>query len=209
MNRLVCCLYTCTLSCILIAGCLYARASTPVVSGGAGVSAAADTTVNSGVSTLSVVNYGAKGDGVTDDSAAIQSAMAACVARAVPHNGCVLYFPAGVYITTGLTLQPFVHMKGDGWGTSVIQLRADTASDVVRIPAGTFNFSIYGLTIDGNSSRRRNGKLPCYRENIDWTCGVEHGEQADHASASMRKVGTCGRSHVFELLKRRHSHQRV
>jgi hypothetical protein len=48
-------------------------------------------------------------------------------------------------------------MKGDGWGTSVIQLKANTASDVVTVPADTFNFSIIGLTLDGNSARGGRG----------------------------------------------------
>lgn len=106
---------------------------------------------------LSVANYGAKGDGRTDDTAAIDSAMSACVARALPHNGCVLYFPAGVYITTGLTLRSYVNMKGDGWGTSVLLLKPGTAANVLTVPAEAFNFSISGLTLDGNFGRGGTG----------------------------------------------------
>ncbi|MGC1784166.1 MAG: glycosyl hydrolase family 28-related protein [Acidobacteriaceae bacterium] len=106
---------------------------------------------------INVVSYGAKADGVADDTAAINNAMTACTTRAVPNNGCVLYFPAGIYITTGLTLRSYVSMKGDGWGTSVIQLKPHTASDVLTVPVDTFNFSIYGLTLDGNSARGGTG----------------------------------------------------
>ena len=108
---------------------------------------------STGQSVINVTSYGAKGDRTADDTAAITAAMTACVTKAIPNRGCVLYFPAGVYLTSGLTLQSFVHMKGEGWGTSVIQLEPNTAADVLTVPASTFNFSLYGLTLDGNSAR--------------------------------------------------------
>jgi hypothetical protein len=110
-----------------------------------------------GTSGISVMSYGATGDGITDDTRAINSAMTACVNKTAPANGCVLYFPAGIYITTGLALQSFVHMKGDGWGTSVLRLKPHTSADVLTVPAGTFNFSVYGLTLDGNSAKGGTG----------------------------------------------------
>jgi hypothetical protein len=55
-------------------------------------------------------------------------------------------------MTTGLTLQSYVHITGDGWATSVIQLLPATTGDVLSIPTGTFNFSIFGVTLDGNSA---------------------------------------------------------
>jgi hypothetical protein len=114
-------------------------------------------TANNAPSLISVANYGAKGDGVTDDTAAIDSAMSACTTRAIPNNGCVLYFPSGVYVTTGLTLRSYMNLKGDGWGTSVIRLKPHTASDVLTVPIGAFNFSIQDLTLDGNSGRGGTG----------------------------------------------------
>ena len=54
---------------------------------------------------VNVLSFGAKGDGFTNDTDAINSAMSACTSRAIPNNGCILYFPAGVYVTTGLTLR--------------------------------------------------------------------------------------------------------
>jgi len=130
------------------------HAQTTMGNGGPGVSAAISPV---GLSMINVGNYGARGDGRTDDTAAINSAMSACVARALPHNGCVLYFPAGVYITTGLTLRSYVNMKGDGWGTSVLMLKSHTAADVLTVPVDAFNFSISGLTLDGNSGRGGTG----------------------------------------------------
>ena len=106
---------------------------------------------------ISVVSYGAKGDGATDDTPAINSALSACTSPPIPNNGCVLYFPAGVYVTTGLTLHSYTNLRGDGWGTSVILLKAHTASDVLTIPIDAFNFSIRDLTLDGNSGRGGSG----------------------------------------------------
>jgi len=108
-------------------------------------------------SVLSVLAYGAKGDGRTDDTAAINSAMSACTTRDIPYNGCTLYFPAGIYVTTGLTMRSYMNLKGDGWGTSVIRLKERTASDVLTVPIDAFNFSIKDLTLDGNSARGGSG----------------------------------------------------
>jgi hypothetical protein len=58
-----------------------------------------------------VKGYGAVGDGTTDDTTAIQAALAA-----IPATGGVLYFPAGQYKYTGatLTLSKKVTIEGDG-----------------------------------------------------------------------------------------------
>lgn len=106
---------------------------------------------------FNVRDFGAKGNGVTDDTAAINSAMNACANAPFPFNGCNLYFPSGIYMTSGLTLQSYVHITGDGWATSVIQLLPGHASDVLTVPVSTFNFSIYGVTIDGNSGKGGTG----------------------------------------------------
>ena len=135
--------------------CLYAQAAPPRTD--MDDKSALSSTANVSPSLISVLNYGAKGDGRTDDTEAITSAMSACTARAIPNNGCVLYFPAGIYVTAGLTLRSYVNMKGDGWGTSVIRLKARTASDVLTIPVDAFNFSIKDLTLDGNSARGGSG----------------------------------------------------
>jgi len=146
---------------LLVTVCgLHMRAQNPPpnASGEPGPTASTEL-ANLGLPTISVTNFGAKGDGITDDTAAINSAISSCTARTAPHNGCVLYFPSGIYRTTGLSLSAFVHIKGDGWATSVIQLAPHTASDVLTIPVDAFNFSIYGITLDGNA--RNGGRGNC------------------------------------------------
>lgn len=67
---------------------------------------------------LDVTNYGAVGDGVHDDTAAIQAAIDAAV------NGGTIYLPRGVYMVTGLTLRnKGTNILGDGrWATRIVRL---------------------------------------------------------------------------------------
>jgi len=155
MKHVSTCLSVFVLSTLLLPCSIRGQTAEPATGKvGTGVSA---TSAPGGLSTINVVHYGARGDGSADDTAAINSAMSACVARALPHNGCVLYFPAGVYITTGLTLRSYVNIKGDGWGASVLLLQPHTAANVLTVPVDAFNFSITGLTLDGNSEKGGNG----------------------------------------------------
>ncbi|MGF7180077.1 glycosyl hydrolase family 28-related protein [Tunturiibacter psychrotolerans] len=170
MKHVSTCLSVLVLSTLLFPGSIRGQTSQPTTGkGGTGVSA---TSAPGGLSTISVANYGARGDGSADDTAAINSAMSACVARALPHNGCVLYFPAGVYITTGLTLRSYVNIKGDGWGASVLLLKPHTAANVLTVPVDAFNFSITGLTLDGNSENGGSGNCffvaPTSKEPAEW-----------------------------------------
>jgi hypothetical protein len=79
--------------------------------------------------TVNVKNYGAKGDGVTDDGAAITKALAACA------SGKTLYFPAGTYyVSTYVMCKQGVNMTGDGDGrgakTSWIKGQVKTAPNM-------------------------------------------------------------------------------
>jgi hypothetical protein len=70
---------------------------------------AAGSTANAGSvrDWLNVLDFGAKGDNVTDDTAAIQAALAAC-----PMGG-IVYLPAGAYRTSApLTIPPAVTLMG-------------------------------------------------------------------------------------------------
>jgi hypothetical protein len=66
---------------------------------------------------FNVKSYGATGDGTTDDTTAIQAALAA-----IPSTGGLLYFPAGIYKYTGatLTLSKPVTVQGEGGGLKFV-----------------------------------------------------------------------------------------
>jgi hypothetical protein len=95
-------------------------------------------------------DYGATGNGVTDDTAAVQAAITA-VASGGSNAVGVLVFPAGTYlISSALTLGSFIELRGMGSGISVISQSATTANGV----AGTdlTNVGLTGLSINGPGS---------------------------------------------------------
>ena len=76
---------------------------------------------------VSVKDFGAVGDGVTDDTAAIQAAIDAFADRTdssegndLPGNGKgrAIYFPAGVYLTSGITWRAYVQIVGESSSTT-------------------------------------------------------------------------------------------
>ena len=86
---------------------------------------------------FNVKQFGAKGDGTTNDSTAINNAILA----AAPINGEV-YFPAGDYVAVGLVITPVVtggilsgnvHLRGDGMRQSTIRRPVNTNGHIVQI----------------------------------------------------------------------------
>lgn len=96
---------------------------------------------------VSVKDFGAVGDGVTDDTAAIQAAI-----NSLTGGGCV-EFPSGTYLTTGVTLpaSPRISLSG----TDNVWLKAaPTATTVLKLLGDisrSGNRSVTGINIDGNS----------------------------------------------------------
>jgi Ca2+-binding RTX toxin-like protein len=108
---------------------------------------------------FNVKDYGALGDGVTDDTAAIQAAIDAAHAA----GGGTVYLPAGEYRVSGgeepsdgcLMIKSNVYMVGDGMGETVIKLVDgwdQKVTGMVRSAYGeeTSNFGMSDLTLDGN-----------------------------------------------------------
>ncbi len=86
-----------------------------------------------------VKTVGAKGDGITDDTAAIQAAL--------DNGGCV-YFPKGTYRITG-SLYPKSNTKMFGCGTIKLENQESSSSlYAVRI-IGDVNNTLENITIDG------------------------------------------------------------
>ena len=91
------------------------------------------------VNVTDVKTVGAKGDGVTDDTASIQAAL---------NNGGCVYFPKGTYRITG-SLYPKSNTKMFGCGTITLDNRESSSSlYAVRI-IGDVNNTLENITIDG------------------------------------------------------------
>lgn len=101
------------------------------------------------VAWLNVRDHGASGDGLTDDSGAIQAAI-----RAASRDGGVVYFPPGDYaLARSIRLTPGVHLQGDGFaGTRLISIRADDLCTVAEPAPGRplRHCHIRGLGFHGN-----------------------------------------------------------
>ncbi len=104
---------------------------------------------------FNVRDFGAKGDGKTPDSQAIQAAIDA----AAPVHGTV-WFPAGKYLCHGLKAHPHVTLladpawifKGDQAGASLILDNADC--DCLLDITGAFGVRVRGLQLCGNLSQK-------------------------------------------------------
>ena len=89
--------------------------------------------------TLNVKDYGAVGDGVTDDTAAIQQAIVDEWARiaSAPLSNLMsrsnIIFPAGNYLVSStILLYPYITIVGEGQNRSQITLAVGAASPVMR-----------------------------------------------------------------------------
>jgi hypothetical protein len=82
-----------------------------------------------------ITDFGAKGDGVTDDTAAINRALYQLYCRQTnPQIRRGLFFPAGVYLVSeSILIPPYATLYGDGPAGSVIKL--DVSSDVSTLNA--------------------------------------------------------------------------
>ena len=82
-----------------------------------------------------VTDFGATGDGVTDDTAAINRALFQLYCREVnPQIRRSLFFPAGVYLITGtLLIPPYALLYGEGAESSIIQFKVDAFSNTAGI----------------------------------------------------------------------------
>jgi len=96
---------------------------------------------NRALDVVSVKDYGAVGDGVTDDTAAIQAAI---------DFGGNIFIPGGTYMASQLTMDSDVYICGAGYGITTIKQIAGTNADFISSSSDLSNFGITGLTVDGN-----------------------------------------------------------
>ena len=106
---------------------------------------------------FNVKAFGAAGDGTTDDTAAINAAIASAAVK-----GGVVYLPTGTYATSATLVitADGVYLLGDGMGATIVKPATGALFDVISTPipasAGTAGFirnfiGVASLTIDGSN----------------------------------------------------------
>lgn len=97
-----------------------------------------------------VMAEGVKADG-SDETLLIQ--------RAVNKAGWI-YFPAGTYVHTGITVPPGTYLWGAGIGLTILLIKAGTAwnnrsiAPQTQTSGPTKNWGVYEMTVDGNQPNR-------------------------------------------------------
>jgi hypothetical protein len=107
--------------------------------------------------TFSVKSYGAKGDGVTDDTAAIQAAVDALYAA----GGGTLRFPKGKYVVTQVRIEPGIIYEGESKLETILfrpanqgRWRRTLTTQASMHRSDTRPLVIRNLTIDGNAMQQ-------------------------------------------------------
>jgi hypothetical protein len=110
---------------------------------------------------VSVKDFGAVGDGVADDTAAIQ---AASTAAATQYKS--LYFPSGVYLVTALSVPSYAHWIGEGCDNTTIKTTSLAAQVILSINGKTEveleGFRFYGIK---NTTANYGGGIQVYNSN--------------------------------------------
>lgn len=117
----------------------------------AGTGAATRTWQDKARDIFSVKDFGAVGDGVANDTAAINAAITAA------SGGNTVYFPKGTYLTTGLhQITGAIQILGAGYGASIIRTTHAT-NDIFIVGTGTVlsvaNVAIRDLTFNSSVTR--------------------------------------------------------
>jgi len=135
----------------------------------AGVGAVATTVQGKLREKRSVKDFGAVGDGVADDTAAIQAALTAALA------GSDLEFPGTYIISSPLTgtLLSSVHLFGNG----TLKAAAGTDFEFLLDITGTSDVTVSFLTFDANKANRgaAAGGLGCLKVNATTRCTLRGG----------------------------------
>ena len=100
---------------------------------------------------VNVKEFGATGNGVTDDTAAIQTAVNASA-------GKTLLFPQGVYIVTTVNIISNISITGAGTDLSIIKRKSSSpGTGSIFACDGKYDITINDITFDGNKANQTNG----------------------------------------------------
>jgi hypothetical protein len=108
---------------------------------------------------INVKDYGATGDGITDDTSPISNALASAA------EGSTVFFPRGTYKLATLTVTKAVHLLGEGWQNdpaivgTILQSTATSGTAITILTTGTsaHKSSISHLAIVGPNSGTATG----------------------------------------------------
>jgi hypothetical protein len=121
------------------------------------VASPATALANLGVGLCSLKNYNATGNGTTDDTVAIQSAITACSSFYSGGFGPTLYVPTGTYkISATLRIPGYLNIKGEGYEASAIKQTCGTcnlftaAQNGAWLGASYFGGGVSDITLEGN-----------------------------------------------------------
>lgn len=147
----------------------------PPSTGGGGGTTKADYYFN-------VMDYGATGNGATDDLAAINTCFAAALAFSVAFSytgmSAVVFFPAGIYSISGPIVNPAnasrsVSIQGAGMSATRIVCASDFGAGQVAIPtpakgiAGGGRYFIRDLSLVGHPASNTLGVSPCAMDGLE------------------------------------------
>jgi hypothetical protein len=107
------------------------------------------TQITRGKSSVNVMDYGAKGDGTTDDTAAIQAAI-----TALGSQGGAVVLPPGNYLLNGanpINLNVPVTLQGSGHGATTIRI-GSSFTGASAITVGSDDCMVQGLQLRGAST---------------------------------------------------------
>lgn len=118
------------------------------------------------INLLSAVT-GAAGDGIVDDTTAIQAALTAGA-------GGVVTLPAGTFLSGRLTIPARTWLRGAGQGATILKLKNGYNADFITNTNGASDITITDLSVNGNKANQTSGAqcrgiylLSCARLLID------------------------------------------
>lgn len=156
------------------------------------------------------VDYSCSGDGVTNDTACVNSAYAAAVSTGRP-----LYFPAGTYLFDGLTIATnSVRIMGDGRNKTVLKSRTNGSLITLDNTATyTHSITIEDMTLEGYGSGASNHGIESTGSLEPWNMVFRNLEFISFGGSSVyfpqqtfstlfemvEADGTSGAGHVFDI----------